>query len=577
MARLFWFAADARRVDERFDEHARAAALGLKRRLAPVHDEPTLRGAFEDAVRYLDSLKQTQRFREVCSLIEGALTDAEKLSSDLTDEFLARVRGAADERPVRFSFAPSILLCLRYAQEVRQASEQGFPGYEIFYSGLRGDRELIASASLYLDLPVYIESGPPWKRDFLDDDGDPLSDEPKLEISFPPAVFKSENALDLEPSIRELHLPRAIDRGGYDIESVMVAYLCESGRRALTLVSESFLSSPKQSRLATRQRLFDMRCIDQIAELEGARGSTHLISLGGFGLARDQIQFILTRSVRQFVGTVPFQGSLVRNSTSVSIDSLQAAGGTLLPKRYLSKGPSGAPGLIKYPSYTRNPAHFCLADLFDIIRPKSIREDPVGTAEVREISGRNISQFGDILERPRQVCIRSTTLGRFDEQELRPGDVVFAHRGPIGRVAYLSENYLEPPGLWAGQTLFIFRQRKWYSIASSGPYCDPRVLFMYLMTREVKESWRKVSISSRSPAIPIGEVERFMVPKSLTEQRKPKYISTSREREGAPASTSDQVLVEFERYKENCKNLKDVETKLNNGLGQVWKTTWQQT
>lgn len=410
LARLFWFAADAKRVDGGFDKHTTAAALRLKRRLEPVHDKPTLRGAFEDAVRYLDSLKQTQRFREVCSLIECALTDAEKLSSDLADEFLERVRGAVDERPVRFSFAPSILLCLRYAQQVRQASEQGFPGHEIFYSRLRGDRELIASASLYLDLPIYIESGPPWERDLLDDGGDPLSDEPKLEISFPPAVFKSEKALELESSIRELQLPRAIDRGVYDIESVMVAYLCDNGRRALALVSKSFLSSPKQSRLAARQRLLDMRSIQRVAELEGTQDPAYLISLGGFGLPTDQIQMISTPDVRQFIGTVPLRGQLHKRSTFVSIDDLEVAGGNLLPQRYISNGPIGVPSLARRSSYIRNPTHFCLADLFDIIRPKTIREDPVGTAGVREISGRNISQFGDLLGRPRQVYIRSSTL-----------------------------------------------------------------------------------------------------------------------------------------------------------------------
>jgi hypothetical protein len=567
LTRLFWFAADARGDDARA---AAAHRLTARFRLRP--DEPSLRGAFEDAVRYLDSLEPAQRFEEVCALIKGALKDGERLPDNLGREFLTLTR---DKKIVRFSFAPSVLLCLRRAQAIQHAGSQRFPGYDIRYAGVGADRELIASASLYLDLPVYIESGPPWVPDGLFEDGEPNSEAPELEVSFPPSTFRSSDAPDLEVSVRASKLPRAVDRGTYDLESVMLAYLCSTEAPALAMVSESFLSSPKQSRLAARQQLLDARCIDRVAELDTADAPQYLITLRNAEISPDQVQMISTSDVQRFTGVDPFTRSVRGTYQLISIDDVQTAGGALLPKRYLATGPVAGSDLATHFKNATNAIGHRLADLFEIIRPKTIRDDPVGTLPIQEISGVHISQFGELSGPPRKADIRSTLKARFDEQRLRPGDIVFAHRGPIGRAAYLSEENLEDSDLWAGQTLFIFRQRKRYAGAPDVPYCDPRVLFMYLLAPRVRDAWKDVASSGRSPSIPIGEVERFMVPNGLTVERKPKRGPGSPEKGSTTETPADRILNEFELHQQNCKKLRETEIRLHVGLDRVWDTVWR--
>ena len=82
----------------------------------------------------------------------------------------------------------------------------------------------------------YTEAGPPWAPDMLFDDGEPNAEPPDLEISFPPESFREADAPGLEASIREWKVPRAVDRGGYDLESVMLAYLGDSEAPALAIV-----------------------------------------------------------------------------------------------------------------------------------------------------------------------------------------------------------------------------------------------------------------------------------------------------------------------------------------------------
>jgi len=247
----------------------------------------------------------------------------------------------------------------------------------------------------------------------------------------------------------------------------------------------------------------------------------------------------------------------------------------LIPRRYLDKGPTGGGNLTTRINNIIESSNYRLADIFEVIRPKTIRDDPVGTLIIDEVRGVNISRFGEIMGDLRDVRVRSTLKSRFDEQRLRPGDIVFAHRGPIGRVAYVSEQNLQDGDLWAGQTLFIFRERKRYTHARDLPYCDPRVLFMYLSTPNVQKAWLSVSSIGRSPSIPIGEVERFTVPQSLTSERKPKRAPSSRNQTAPTEEVVDMILGEFKEYHENRQRIREMEIRLHDGLGRVWNTAWR--
>lgn len=564
LTRLFRFAVGARKNAK---NHASLRRLESRFGLSPY--VPVFRGALEDFVRQMDELEHSQRFTAVCDLISGALSDADKLG----DELVAELLGKSCETPItRFSFTPAILPCLLHAREKLQRQGRTGGG-ETRYAGVGSDRDLVAFASLFLGLPVYTETNPPWDLDQVFDDGEPNFESPDLEIAFPPAKFNSDNAPHLEASVRASGLPRAVDRGKYDLESVMLAYLCEAEGAALAFTTVDFLASTKQSRLITRQHLLEMERVSQVTELSIPQRRLFALEISKTGDPNEVIRMVVTNVVKDLIhpplGRSPFRPKMM----VVSVNDIRSAGGSLKPSRYHAMGPIGGSNLRQRLGNVSRPPKHKLIDFFEVIRPKTTRKDPVGTLELHEVRAGNISRNGEIVGLLSRVAVRSTLEGGLEEQVIKPGDILFAHRGPIGRVAYVTEANAQGGKIWASQTLMIFRARKRSSNDRVTLYCDPRVLFMYLLTSDVQESWSKVATGDRSPAIPIGQIESFVLPGNLLFPEKP----NRRIAEGNSASVSgciDLILSEFQNRQNDLKILHEVQEGMNDGLARVWDAAW---
>lgn len=173
----------------------------------------------------------------------------------------------------------------------------------------------------------------------------------------------------------------------------------------------------------------------------------------------------------------------------------------------------------------------------------------------------------------RRITVRSTLAAGLEEQIIKPGDILFAHRGPVGHVAYVSDADVQGGDMWAGQTLLIFRARKRSASDRSGQYCDPRALFMYMLTPDAQRSWRGLAIGDRSPAIPIGQIESFRLPENLLLPNKPRQtnlpIGSAR-----PRNYTEILLAEFQLRQEKLKELGLIQSSLDDGLDRVWKASW---
>jgi len=277
------------RLRENPDDHAELDIV--EKRLALPAYHPKYTGALEDYVRRLDELDHNQRFETVYNLIAGLLDEKERLGAELTENLLRLVGG---DRIVRFSFTPSLLICLYFAQNYKFVDGKRHPIFSIRYAGIGPDKALMAAASIFLNLPIYTESGLPWAEDvvFIDIDGDeePNTESPDCEVSFPPPTFEKDNAPELEMSVRRSKLPRAVDRGRYDLESVMLDYLAgRSTSPALVFVSQDFLSSTKQSRLLTRQLLIDNQRIVGVKQLYNVKPPRFLVTLASTSYLNDTV------------------------------------------------------------------------------------------------------------------------------------------------------------------------------------------------------------------------------------------------------------------------------------------------
>lgn len=566
LTRLFRFA-----IGLRGHEADQAALRRLEDRFGLAPYEPEFRGAIEDFARHLDELEDNKRFAAVCSLISGAISDGEKLDAELVDVLLEVSSG---KRIVRFSFAPCLLLCLRHAQENGQASRRRYHGYETRYSGIGADRELMAFSSLFLNLPIYTETNPPWDPDTLLDDEEPNVEQPKVEFSFPPADFRLNNAPHLEASVRASKLPRAVDRGKYDLESVMLDYLCEADGSAFVFTSENFLSSTKQSRLVARQHLLDQLRVRRVSDVTMIQPDRFLIELGPLGVDLEMISLDEPRTAQHLTKTTHDRNLFRPSFALIPVAEIRSAGASLKPSRYITTGPAGGQDLAVQMKNIANPPKRRLVDLFEITRPKTTKDDPTGTFSIQEVRAGNISANGEVTGRLRKINVRSSSATRLEEQVIKPGDILFAHRGPIGHVAFVTDADIQQDVIFAGQTLLILRARRRTSGARSMEYCDPRILFMYLLTADVRASWSKFSTGDRSPAIPIGEIENFGLPENLVLQKKPKRLA-SPVRAASPQSYTDLILAEYRDRQDKLIKLREFQTSMNEGLNRVWETAWE--
>lgn len=566
LARLLRFA-----IELRANDADRAALKRIEKRFDLTPYEPTKRGALEDYSRDLEGLTIEQRFAAVATLASRALGSDAMLDAKLDDELLQKIRG---NRVVRFSFAPSFLLCLLHAHENKMNCRTTYAGYEIRYSGIGSDRELMAITSLFLNLPIYTESNPPWSPDQILDDGSPNAEDPDLEISFPPENIETKNAPHLELSVREAKLSRAVDRGKYDIESVLLYYLSGTNSQAYVFTSELFLSSTKLSRLQVRQYLVANHRIREVMELRLAQSIRYLIVLGEADQQNEEVHMATTEAIQLNIRQERDKRKVGRTSAMISVDEIRSAGNILKPSRYLGTGPGGGQG---GPNYIRNilfGTEHRLADYFDIIRPKTTRNDPVGDFSIEEVNAGNITYNGELFGDKRRITVRSTVAPRLEEQIIKRGDILFAHRGAIGHAAFVTDADVRENNLWAGQTLFILRVRKRASGDKNLRYCDPKVLFMYLLTPKVRDSWNKFVSDKRSRSIPIGQIESFSLPENFLLSNKPKR-SVSSEEPTLAQNINERILLDFKQRQSSLKMHREIQTSMDDCLNSVWEAAWK--
>ena len=559
LTRLFQFG-----IGIRDDDRSSTDLSSIESRLSLAPYDPAARGALEDTIRYLDSLGHEERFEQAYQLIGAAMGDTQIQQNNLQKTLLSLT---TRKSVVRFSFSQMVLPCLRHTKELQKAKGQK---YNARFSGVGPEVHLMAMAGLFLELPIYVETGPPWSPDVLID-GEPDTEPPELEVTFPPPEFLASNAPGLENSVRKSGLPRAVDRGKYDLESVMMNYLSSAEPRAIALVSHTFATSTKQSRLKARQNLLQQLRVGRITELSLSSPRLIAIETTASDDMSEQIKMGSSASQPEF-DILEFSGRVFPGkSISVSIDEIGAAGSLLSPRRYLTVGPTGGNSIGAVFKNMRTPPKHKLYQLFEIIRPKTTKKDPNGEFSIKELRPSDLSERGDLSGSYREVRVRKGSESKFDAQKLRRNDVVFAHRGSIGRVCYITDDDVQQTDLWAAQSLLIFRARKQGSGDSALPYCDPRVLFMYLLTTKVQDAWSNLAIGDRSPAIPIGEIERFALPDRLLIKKKPKKTHDNLYDTETPYG---QLREAYTDWQVTLRAARDLDQKLNQNREKVWGISW---
>ncbi|MBR2655560.1 MAG: hypothetical protein IKD58_03545 [Loktanella sp.] len=96
---------------------------------------------------------------------------------------------------------------------------------------------------------------------------------------------------------------------------------------------------------------------------------------------------------------------------------------------------------------------------------------------------------------------------------------------------------------------------------------------MYLSTQEVRDRWNQLAVGDRSPAIPIGEIERFGLHKNLLMTRKHGRFGAV---EGVLETDrySRLIIAEFEARQANLMKIRVLEAAMKSGLDRTWNLSW---
>jgi type I restriction enzyme M protein len=119
-----------------------------------------------------------------------------------------------------------------------------------------------------------------------------------------------------------------------------------------------------------------------------------------------------------------------------------------------------------------------LQDIAEIMRAQAIKTDSMGT-EIVEINPSDIQKTGYACGSGKYGFVDEKVLNRIDKQRLKPGDVVLAVKGSIGRVGIVPDNAGDK--LYAGQSFVILRLRP------TSPLKDPIVLYSYLASSIIQK------------------------------------------------------------------------------------------
>jgi hypothetical protein len=545
----------------------RKALDRLEKRLLLQPYQPQLTGTLNDQIHELHSMGENERFSWVYNRIWDALSHSERLADEVVRDI---VKSVGPDDAVRFSFAPALLPCLRYAQIQRFNGRGIFRPYAIRYSGVGKDVHLIAFASLFLGLSIYVESRAPWSPEPEIDLSETNEIEwPDVEVSFPPPQLAAADYPDFEHSIRQSQIPRAVDRGRYAIECIMLGYLERQSSRAVVFVSKNLISSTRQSCLRTRQSLISSGRVARVTELTeqssvAFAGADHFVELNHSKIEQHEIWMTRAKKISQVLGGDVPTRQLISKSQRVPPKDIEAAGHTFAPNRYIANSRGDGGGILVAFRDLSNPTNSRLADYFEIIRPKATKHDPVGEFDLWEVRASNLSGFGEIEGTYRHLTVRQAKMEAIAEQKVRKDDILFAHRGPIGRVSYVRDAPQVGHELWASQSLMIIRQKA--RKASSKFYCDRKALFLYLLNEGVRHSWSIVAVGDRSPAIPIGEIERRGLPNNLiTEVKRLRSTKIL----GDDNGIDSLIKAEFQAYEECIADMNEAKRALHDSLERV--------
>lgn len=478
-------------------------------------DPPSSDALIQIAAKALLDCAFDQRLLEISAMLDGnAGRDFGEfwIRQDAAQELLGLLSGA---QSARFAFPASLRPALLFAID-RMA--QALPTI-IEYSGWEQDGRLLSQLAAVLDLDISISTYNPWAR------AERTSFD--VELIMPPfgLDMARSGAVD-ESTLARLGIFSA-KHGRLTSESVAIANALQNIKgRAILAVTEGALfravgvESIAREELVHSGRLqavmaigpsmmFQNTSINSALLLLSPKGSNHstirFVNLADEKLAarRERGRLEIRRDAAWSTLPTAELAGWEAFARDVDLQSIREESFTLTIERYLDRQARDAIDQFLAKSKTDD-----LSDLVEMIRPSALAQQEGGEYTLLEAAPADIGEDGFVCDPSRTISIDRIQYRKAVNQVLRPGDVLIAFKGNVGRVGIVPDNVPAEGSstIWtAGQSLMILRLKARHKLS-------PRVLCEYLSDEVVQEHLKSLAGGTAIQTIAMKDLKSLKIP-----------------------------------------------------------------
>lgn len=421
----------------------------------------------------------------------------------------------SEAQSARFSFPASLRPALMFAID-RKA--QAVPTLTE-YSGYERDGRLLSHLAAILDLDISITSSNPWGRM-----GQALFD---VELVMPPFGFDMARGRVLQESTLSRLGIFGTKHGRLSGESVAIADALQNIKgRAILVVTEGALfravgvEAVAREELVHSGRLQAVMGIGPSMMFQNTSINSALLLLSPKGFSHSTIRFVNLADEKLAVRRERGRLEIRRDASwstlptaelageevfarDVDLQSIKQESFTLTIDRYLDRQARDAIDQLLAKSEVAE-----LADLVEMIRPAALTQQEGGEYVLLEAAPADIAEDGNVYNPSRTISVDRIQYRKAVNQVLRPGDVLIAFKGNVGRVGIVPDNVPAEGSstIWtAGQSLMILRLKGSHKLS-------PHVLCEYLSDEVVQEHLKSLAGGSAIQTIAMKDLKSLAIP-----------------------------------------------------------------
>lgn len=485
---------------------------------APVakgYEEPSSSALIQIAAKALLDLPMDRRLSEISAMLDsGTARDTGEfwIRQDAAQELVGLL---GEAKSVRFAYPASLRPALLFALDRKM---KALPN-RIEYAGQDTDNRLLGHLATILDLNITITSTNPWTRS-----NQAVFD---AELIMPPFGSDMSRVRDLpESTLSSLGIFGG-RHGRISGESVAIADALQSVKgRAVLVVTEGALFRAVGVEAIAREELVHSGRLEAVMGLgpsmmfQSTSNNVALLLLAPKGTSRSTIRFVNLSDerfasrrergrleIRKGVMWSVLQNIELSGSEAFARDidpsSIKEEGYTLTIDRYLDRHARDA-----IEQLLAKTEHAELADLVEMIRPIALTQQEDGEYTVLEAAPADIAQDGNVSDPSRTISVDRVQYRKASNQMLRPGDVLIAFKGAVGKVGMVPDNIPSEgsPTIWAaGQSLMILRLKDRNRLTA-------HVLCEYLSDEVVQEHLKSLAGGSAIQTIAMKDLKRLVIP-----------------------------------------------------------------